>query len=163
MMPGPYLAKVVSFIDSEYMGTLQVQLLKTTTTGNPNFAGGSMYQAKYLSPFTGQTPRNGNTANDGYRDTQQAYGMWMIPPDIGTQVLIIFAEGNPNMCYWLGCVQDRYMNFSVPGNAATSFTKKVDADGNDLIDEKMKPAKLIFLKLGIKEMPIFHSVGFGPC
>jgi hypothetical protein len=142
MMPGPYLAKVVSFIDSEYMGTLQVQLLKTTTTGNPNFAGGSMYQAKYLSPFTGQTPRNGVTANDGYRDSQQAYGMWMIPPDIGTQVLIIFAEGNPNMCYWLGCVQDRYMNFSVPGNAATSFTKKVDADGNDLIDEKMKPAKL---------------------
>ena len=61
MFPGPYLAKVVSFVDSEYMGTLQVQLLKTTTTGNSNFANGSMYQARYLSPFTGQTPRAGVT------------------------------------------------------------------------------------------------------
>ena len=135
MFPGPYLAKVVSFVDSEYMGTLQVQLLKTTTTGNSNFANGSMYQARYLSPFTGQTPRAGVTKNDGYRDSQQSYGMWMIPPDVGTQVLIIFAEGNPNQCYWLGCVQDRYSNFAVPGNAATSHTTKTEP-------EKMQGAKL---------------------
>lgn len=135
MFPGPYLAKVVSFIDAHYMGGLQVQLLKTTTTGNPNFSEGSMYQARYLSPFSGQTPRNGVTKNDSYKDTQQSYGFWMIPPDIGTQVLVIFAEGNPNQCFWLGCVHDSYMNFAVPGNAATSFTTKTEP-------EKMQGAKL---------------------
>ena len=47
--------------------------------------------------------------------------MWFVPPDVGTKVLVIFAEGNPNMCYWIGCVNDTYQNFAVPGNAATTF------------------------------------------
>ena len=47
-------------------------------------------------------------------------------PDIGTRVLVIFIEGNASKCYWIGCVQDEYMNFMTPGLAATSLLKDFD-------------------------------------
>ena len=47
--------------------------------------------------------------------------MWAIPPDIGTQVLVIFAEGNRSRGYWIGCVQDEYMNFMLPGMASSFY------------------------------------------
>ena len=38
----------------------------------------------------------------------------MVPPDVGTKVLVIFVEGNISNGYWIGCVQDAYMNFTLP-------------------------------------------------
>jgi hypothetical protein len=43
----------------------------------------------------------------------------MVPPDIGTLVMVIFVNGNASQGFWIGCVQDDYMNFMVPGLAAT--------------------------------------------
>ena len=120
--PGPFLAKVVSHQDPEFMGSLQVELLKTTTSGNEPGKAGQTFHARYLSPFAGQTPVWSTGKNDDYRQSQQSYGMWMVPPDAGTNVLVIFAESNPNQCYWLGCIWDTFQNFSVPGHAATSIT-----------------------------------------
>jgi hypothetical protein len=60
----------------------------------------------------------GENTND-FNDTQKSYGMWMVPPDIGTQVLVIFIDGDPNQGYWFGCVQDRFQNHMVPGLAAS--------------------------------------------
>ena len=118
--PGPYEARVVNNLDPEFHGALTVQLIKTNTDSNVPFAEGELYTAKYLSPFAGNTPLHANTENNGYRDSQQSYGFWAVPPDVGTKVLVIFAEGNPNLCYWLGCINDKFMNFSVPGNASTT-------------------------------------------
>ena len=42
-------------------------------------------------------------------------------PDVGTKVLVIFAEGNRGKGYWIGCVQDENMNFMVPGIASTTY------------------------------------------
>ena len=120
--PGPYEAKVISHLDPHFMGGLQVELLKKTTSGNDGATQGQTFNARYLSPFAGQTPAWSVTKDDDYRFGQQSYGWWMIPPDVGQKVLVIFAEGNPNQCYWLGCIQDRYMNFAMPGEAATSLT-----------------------------------------
>ena len=121
-VPGPYEALVINNLDPEFHGAITVQLLKTNTSGNVPFAEGELFTAKYLSPFGGQTPIYGNTKNPGYKESQQSYGMWFIPPDVGGKVLVIFAEGNPNLCYWLGCISDKFMNFSIPGNAATTIT-----------------------------------------
>ena len=121
MEPGPYEAVVINNLDPQYHGALTVNLLKTNTAQNEAFADGELYTAKYLSPFAGNTPAFANTKNDSYRESQQSYGMWFVPPDVGTKVLVIFAEGNPNMCYWIGCVNDTYQNFAVPGNAATTY------------------------------------------
>lgn len=118
--PGPFLAKVVSHLDPNYMGSLEVQLLHEV--GNDEAFEGQLFQVKYLSPFAGQTSIDyvGEDPDD-YNNTQKSYGMWMIPPDVGTVVMVIFVDGDPRKGYWIGCVQDNVMNFSVPGHAATKF------------------------------------------
>jgi hypothetical protein len=54
-----------------------------------------------------------------YNNTQKSYGMWMIPPDPGTIVVVFFVDGNPKNGYWMGCIPDDRMNFMVPGLAST--------------------------------------------
>jgi hypothetical protein len=122
--PGPFLAKIVSHLDTEYMGTLEVELLHPV--GNSDSREGQVFQVKYLSPFYGVTSADflgKDSDNDTYDETQKSYGWWMIPPDIGTTVMVIFANGDPKKGFWIGCVQDRYMNFMVPGMASTSYSK----------------------------------------
>lgn len=117
--PGPYLAKIVSHLDPTYMGILEVQLLHEV--GNDDAAEGQLHQVRYLSPFAGQTSVDYVGEEDDYNSTQKSYGMWMIPPDVGTIVMVVFVDGDPKKGYWIGCVQDEAMNFQVPGNAATMF------------------------------------------
>ena len=120
---GPYEAIVVSNLDTRYMGGLTVELLKYTTAGGTPERSGQLLNVRYLSPFYGVTPNAALTANDGYEHTQKSYGMWMVPPDVGTKVLVIFAEGNANFGYWIGCIPADYMNFMIPdGKAATENT-----------------------------------------
>jgi hypothetical protein len=117
--PGPFLAKVISHLDSAYMGSLEVEILRPV--GNTSSAG-QTHQVKYMSPFYGVTGLeyvNGKGNND-FSNTQKSYGMWMVPPDPGSTVVIIFIDGDPKRGYWIGCVQDDCMNFMVPGIAATS-------------------------------------------
>jgi len=122
--PGPYIAIVRNHLDSKYMGSLEVELLKTSEAGNSVEASGQIVAVSYLSPFYGVTPYKGVSNNEGYQYTQKSYGMWMVPPDIGTRVMIIFVEGNSAKGYWFGCVQDEYMNFMLPGNAFTTYNDK---------------------------------------
>ena len=117
--PGPFLAKVISHLDPTYMGTLQVQLLREV--GNDEAKEGQLHQVKYLTPFGGQTNVEYITEEDDYNATQKSYGMWFIPPDVGTIVMVIFIDGDPRKGYWIGCVPDENMNFQVPGHAATKY------------------------------------------
>jgi len=116
---GPYLARVVNNIDPKYMGTLQVQLLRDV--GNIPDSEGTLFQVKYLTPFYGVTSLDHAGKNNTFGDTQKSYGMWMVPPDIGVIVLVTFVEGDPKQGYWLGCIQDEFMNFMIPGIAATEI------------------------------------------
>ncbi len=117
---GPYLARVVSHGDGKYMGSLQVELLNDV--GRNLNVTGSILQVKYLSPFYGVTGSQFVTDNNDYAGTQKSYGFWMVPPDVGTTVMVIFVNGNAAQGYWIGCVQDEYMNFMIPGLAATETT-----------------------------------------
>ena len=120
---GPYEAIVVNNLDTKYMGGLVVELLRYTNSGGTPERSGQLLNVRYLSPFYGVTPNAALTANDGYEHTQKSYGMWMVPPDVGTKVLVIFAEGNANFGYWIGCIPADYMNFMVPdGRASTENT-----------------------------------------
>lgn len=119
---GPYLAKIVSHIDPTYMGTLQVELMHNS--GNTPNADGNVFQVRYLSPFYGVTSVEHTSANDDYSSTQKSYGFWAVPPDVGAVVLVIFVEGDPARGYWIGCVQDEFMNFMVPGIAATTMNSE---------------------------------------
>jgi hypothetical protein len=115
--PGPFLAKVVSHLDPSYMGVLQVELLKPV--GNSS-ADGQTIPVKMMTPFAGSTGIEYTGVDpDDYNNTQKSYGMWFVPPDPGTIVIVFFIDGDQKRGYWLGCVLDEGVNFMLPGVAAT--------------------------------------------
>ena len=117
--PGPYLARVISHLERTYSGILQVELLQES--GNDEARETQLHSVRYLTPFGGQTSVDYITQTDDYDNTQKSYGMWMVPPDYGTIVAVIFIDSDPKKGYWFGCVRDLNMNFQVPGHAATSY------------------------------------------
>lgn len=117
--PGPYLARVISHLDRTYSGYLQVELLQEA--GNTEARQTQLHSVRYLSPFSGQTSADYIAESNDYNNTQKAYGFWMVPPDPGAIVVVIFIDSDPKKGFWIGCVHDINMNFSVPGHAATTF------------------------------------------
>lgn len=124
---GPFLAKVISHMDPTYMGTLEVEILREV--GNSGVgATGQLHQVKMMTPFYGVTsPEFLGKTPDDYNNTQKSYGMWFVPPDIGTTVIVMFIDGDTKRGYWFGCVPDEAMNFMIPGIAATQQV----VDGKD--------------------------------
>jgi len=119
---GPFLAEVTNHLDPTYMGRLEVALIKNLTSKTRYQ--GETYIASYCSPFGGTTSVRfeGNNSSN-FQDVQKSYGMWMVPPDIGTTVMVIFIDGDANQCYWFGCVFDMFQNHMTPGIAASQQTK----------------------------------------
>lgn len=116
--PGPFLAEVTNHLDPTYMGGLEVALIK----GMPGSTKiqGETYVVRYLSPFAGNTSiRHEGTNSSDFNDVQKSYGFWAVPPDVGTTVMVIFIDGDPNQGFWMGCVSDVFQNHMVPGIAAT--------------------------------------------
>lgn len=76
----------------------------------------------YCSPFAGATNVDANSKADieSFRGTQTSYGMWMIPPDINNQVLVMFVNGDASRGIWIGSLFNQYMNNMVPGVPADS-------------------------------------------
>ena len=119
--PGPFLAEITNHLDATYMGMLEVSLVKSVQPDVKNQ--GNTYIVRYLSPFYGVTnPKFQGNESKNFNDVQKSYGMWMIPPDVGSRVLVIFLDGDPNQGYWIGCVQDMFQNHMVPGIAASQYT-----------------------------------------
>lgn len=116
--PGPFLAEITNHLDPTYMGSLEVSLFKTLQ-GNVDVQEDT-YIVRYLNPFYGVTSvrfEGNNSAN--FNDVQKSYGMWFVPPDVGTIVMVIFIDGDPNQGFWMGCVPDLFQNHMVPGIAAS--------------------------------------------
>lgn len=118
---GPYIGIVTNHLDTTFMGGLEVSLIRGLPE-NSEFQSRT-FPVKYLNPFYGVTSVQFEGNNETkFDDVQKSYGMWMVPPDIGTQVLVIFVAGDPNQGYWMGCVMDQYQNHMVPGIAASKNT-----------------------------------------
>jgi len=116
--PGVYIGRVVNHLDTNFMGSLEVEILHRTNNGG---SGRDFVQCSYASPFWGQTPFSGVTESDGYANTQKSYGFWAVPPDIGTQVIVVMPEGNFANAYWIGCIPELQTNFMTPGQSATTY------------------------------------------
>lgn len=116
--PGPFIAKVINNIDPNRQGALEVQLLKTI--GDQSSADHQLYTVKYLNPFYGVTDIDLNGSDpDEFNHTQKSYGFWFVPPDTGTLVMVIFVNGDPGQGYWMGCVQNVFMNYMIPAIAGS--------------------------------------------
>ena len=118
--PGPYLAKVVGHLDKKFMGGLKVQLLNQSGNPDDDSVDAQTKIVQYASPFYGVTPNYAAGDEDSYRNTQQSYGFWAVPPDVGTLVLVSFVEGLDDFGFWFACVPQDFMNFMVPEPKAST-------------------------------------------
>ena len=156
--PGPYLATVKATADPLKMGRLGVNIpaLSNTTEPTP----GQLIWCQYLSPFYGVKSLRAVSSSDPYdfKATQQSYGMWAVPPDIDTTVMVIFAKGdqNANTAFWIGCVQDPLTNQMVPGNGASDRTR-LDAGGVDFSQSKQDVYGTDVLPAGEKNRKLVPS------
>ena len=149
--PGPFLGTVVYNIDPLRMGRLGVNIGDLTNTDDPG--GKQVIWCQYLSPFYGAKSIKATSETDPYtyRETQHSYGIWAVPPDIGTTVLVIFAKGEKNndKAFWIGCVQDPLTNMQVPGYGAREETR-LGAEGVDFTQNKKQRYGTDFLPAGEK-------------
>ena len=82
----------------------------------------------FLSPFYGKTLNSSpNTGQGNFKGNTHSYGMWFSPPDIGTSVLCVFANGDLNYGYYIGCIPDPEALHMVP--AIGSSTNIVPGSG----------------------------------
>lgn len=82
----------------------------------------------YASPFFGTTYNPNQGQNNTFTDALHSYGMWMVPPDLGNQVLIVFANGDPDRGYWFACVHTNIVShFMVPGLSSGNVIDKATA------------------------------------
>lgn len=108
----PCVAIVRNHLDSTYMGNLEVEILTSSNSGQSTNAPGQLLPVRYLSPFAGVTSLEGTSKNSGHINSQRSYGFWGVPPDIGSKVLVIFAEGGDG--YWIGCIPEDHTNIMTP-------------------------------------------------
>ncbi|MBR19720.1 MAG: hypothetical protein CMA64_06195 [Euryarchaeota archaeon] len=137
MPPGPFVARVVSHLDPRRSGDLRVELLSNVVSGSDKgFEQGQLFTVRYCMPFYGVNTVEGNSTQkentdgrDLYSQSQQSYGFWAVPPDPGTKVLVMFAEGQSNQGYWIGCIQDEYMNYMVPQGQPVGKANNIIQEG----------------------------------
>ena len=110
--PGPYVGKVKFTNDPLRQGRLGVNIPDLSQTNDPG--PDDCIWCQYLSPFYGAKSIEANDKSDpdSYKGTQHTYGMWFVPPDIDTEVLVIFAKGelSKKNAFWIGCVQQPLTN-----------------------------------------------------
>ena len=115
---GPWLGVVTNYLDPTYMGSLEVSLIKSTM-GEVALQNETVI-VHYMTPFYGVTSiAHEGTNSADFNDVQKSYGMWFVPPDLGTTVMCIFIDGDPNSGYWIGCVPSTFQNHMMPGIAAS--------------------------------------------
>lgn len=105
----PVIGVVKDNVDPTRSGRVRVYLSNYGSTG-PNDSNGWV-TVGYLSPFCGTISPN-NSPADGpdktgygkYLGNPHSYGFWASAPDIGTEVLCIFVNGDINAGYYIGCL-----------------------------------------------------------
>ena len=81
----------------------------------------------YASPFYGSTQQGERNTQNSFKQTENTYGMWFVPPDIGNVVLCCFVNGDPGRGYWFAATTTTNLSHGmVP--AMGRFTDVIDKD-----------------------------------
>ena len=133
--PGPYIGFVKNNTDPARSGRLQVWI--------PEFGGRETEQTSwitvgYASPYMGATrwPRETKEKSDAnkYDKVNHSYGLWMAPPDVGNQVLVMFIGGDANRGYYFASIFQEHTHYAVPGIAGTNYLT-----GETTVDPGLQP------------------------
>jgi len=131
--PYPYIGIVKNNLDPTRSGRVQVWI---PDLGGPQDDPGNWRTVSYASPFMGATSQvykstDTSPTTNTFTTVNHSYGMWMVPPDIGVQVIVLFIAGDPLRGYWLACVSDNLSHYMIPavaGTASVDSTSLSDAD-----------------------------------
>ena len=114
----PLFGIVKDNIDPVRSGRLQVYI--SDLGGQDPNDSSSWVTVSYMTPFYGvTTPSSANTGWGEYIKNPNSYGMWNSQPDIGTTVICIFINGDPNYGFWIGCVPQAEALQMVPAIGGT--------------------------------------------
>ena len=157
--PGPYVGKVKFTNDPLRQGRLGVNIPDLSQTNDPG--PDDCIWCQYLSPFYGAKSIEANDKSDpdSYKGTQHTYGMWFVPPDIDTEVLVIFAKGelSKKNAFWIGCVQQPLTNHQVPGYGSSNDTIRSNQDAQDLAKSGDTNYGTDFLPVGEKNRKMIEE------
>jgi len=114
-IPMPVYGIVKDNFDETRQGIIKVYV-SDGTASDPNDR--NNWKKAMPLGFYGKT--NGDPPNTGfgtYKTNPSSYGVWHSPPDIGTKVVVIFVNGDPNFGYYLGGVYDPDAMHMIPAIA----------------------------------------------
>lgn len=117
----------------------------------------------YCSPFAGAT--NVNTVNrnnfQDFNGTQTSYGMWMVPPDLENQVLVMFINGDSSKGIWIGSLYNQFVNNMVPAMAADTKNHQYPGKAIPVAEYNKWDQKITEPDLAVKpyEKTKFQGVG----
>ena len=103
VMSVPVFGVVKDNIDPTRSGRIRVYVsgMNSQPPDNPD----SWSTVSFLSPYFGSVAGDaGNTGYGSYVGNPSSYGMWFAPPDIGTTVICVFVNGDPNYGFYIGAV-----------------------------------------------------------
>lgn len=102
----PVIGIVKDNIDPTRSGRIKVLLADKSIPTNSDDSG-NWVTVNYLSNFFGMVrPTAGQTGLGDYVANPSSYGQWHAPPDIGTKVVCIFINGDPNYGFYIGCIPE---------------------------------------------------------
>lgn len=112
-------------VDSSRSGRIRVYIAKFP--GSSPDDSNSWTTVRYVSPFAGLAGMSGTQGTGGqvegygkFVGNPQSYGFWASAPDIGTEVLCIFAEGKTQEGFYLGCIPKPGLLSMTPAIGSTS-------------------------------------------
>lgn len=101
----PVFGIVKDNIDPTRSGRIKVLIGDKSPQDSDDSA--SWVTVSFLSNFFGSISGQGGGDNNGsYKANPSSYGEWHAPPDIGTKVICIFVNGDPNYGFYIGCVPE---------------------------------------------------------
>ncbi len=116
----PVIGTVKDNIDATRTGRISVSLQDGKGSLEPDE--GPWPSVQHLSTFFGSVrPSAGSGSDDygSYKTNPSAYGQWQSPPDIGTKVVCIFINGDPDAGYYIGAIAEPETLQMVPAIGAS--------------------------------------------
>ena len=129
---GIYIGEIVSTKDPDMNGRIKVYVPSLHKTKPSSSQGGGVTEEEKVkksfncimtSPYAGSTSyfhEDVNSITEG-AGSSKSYGIWMTPPDAGTQVIVAFGMGNLKYGLILSCLYPEDRAFMTPGLAGSPF------------------------------------------
>jgi hypothetical protein len=117
----PVIGIVKDNIDALRSGRIRVSLQNGKGSVSPDDASG-WQTVQHLSSFFGAVRPNSGEGSDDYGSyvtNSSSYGQWQAPPDIGTKVICIFINGDPNVGFYIGSIAEPETLQMVPAIGAS--------------------------------------------